>query len=440
MRDDDQEPECGEAAAEWGSESIRILCLAPFTPVDESIGSAVRLAEITSRLSRKNDVILVARAGRHARPSLGSARFLRVKSPVVFDTVVTWFSTVWRSISLSRQWTPDVIYETLENVGVGWIVSWITGVPLATEYNGLREDELAMRGLRGLEFLRRLFDKCAFRSADLVVVVTPGLLAALEAHFRTTAARAVVIGNGTNIEAFAPADELSARSRLGLDRESVYVMFLGTLFPWQGLDVLLNAFAYAVKANDGLRLLIVGDGPSGGALRRRARELGIDSAVVWAGAVPRGLVPVYLSASSMCVAPFPTARNQRIGLSPLKLYEYMAAGKAIVATRIAGVEELVRTCECGLLVLPDDPAELSSALLALASDPTLRRALGERGRAAAPAFSWDRIAQRAEIALSGVARASPRNPQGAPVDSEVAPGSPESSAASRDSFRKQARP
>src|SRR5262249_27398765 len=148
----------------------------------------------------------------------------------------------------------------------------------------------------------------------------------------------------------------------------------GTLKPWHGLRVLLEAFAMLYGRDPRTRLLIVGDGPERENLAAEALSQGLSAAVHFTGAVSPDAVPGLLNSMDVAVAPYPTLRN--FYFSPMKVYEYMAAGLPVVASRVGQLQQLIQTEVNGLLVPPGDATALVGALERLRSQPELRLRLG----------------------------------------------------------------
>src|SRR5690606_2863783 len=142
------------------------------------------------------------------------------------------------------------------------------------------------------------------------------------------------------------------RKELGLELETPYVCFVGNLAPWQGVEYLVKAAPSILSRFPECHFLIVGDGVMKDNLLKLCRELGVEDKFIFTGVVAYDRVPLYINASDICAAPFILARNAKIGLSPLKLYEYMACGKTVVASNISGVSDVLEASGGGILVPP----------------------------------------------------------------------------------------
>jgi glycosyltransferase involved in cell wall biosynthesis len=213
----------------------------------------------------------------------------------------------------------------------------------------------------------------AFGAASALVAVSAQVADYLRA-FPQCRGKVRVIANGVNTTRFS-----GARPVLPASEGTLTVGFVGSLKPWHGLDRLLSAFRDFHHRYPASRLLVVGDGPERQSTEAMAHSLGVARATLFTGAVPADTVPGMLASMDVGVAPYP--ENGDFYFSPLKVYEYMAAGLPVVATRIGQIRDLIRDGEDGLLCAPRDLEGLSANILALAESPALRLRLGNAARA-----------------------------------------------------------
>jgi glycosyltransferase involved in cell wall biosynthesis len=202
--------------------------------------------------------------------------------------------------------------------------------------------------------------------------------------------------NGVDLDLFGQEpDGRAVRAELGLGDNPV-IMFVGSFEPWHGIDLLVEAFALVRERLPEAQLVLVGDGPARSAVEKLSKAKGLSAALFITGFVPHTKVPDYLAAADAASLPYPHLPRE-LWFSPLKLYEYMAAGKAITASRAGQIAEVIRDGENGLLVEPGSVEDLARALLAILENPELQRSLGENARQqAVERHSWQQYIRRLE--------------------------------------------
>jgi glycosyltransferase involved in cell wall biosynthesis len=184
-----------------------------------------------------------------------------------------------------------------------------------------------------------------------------------------------VIPNGVNLDRF-PLDLAPTFPR----ESGVFTIgFVGTLKKWHGLSTLIEAFQLLQCDDPQARLLIVGDGPERSSIEEQLIAANLHSRVRLTGAVDPSDVPGLVASMDVAVAPYPFMRH--FYFSPLKVYEYMAAGRPIVASRIGQLNDLIDHEVTGLLCDPGSAVDLARALNRLRIDPALRQRVGMAARA-----------------------------------------------------------
>lgn len=188
--------------------------------------------------------------------------------------------------------------------------------------------------------------------------------------------RPVVVPNGADPERFCPGPGPAHA------QDEVRLLYSGSLAPWQGLMDLLPALRQARREAE-LRLTILGPARRAWtrAILTAARRFKVQDLLQLEAAGDTQAVAEHIQAADICLAPLARdSRNRVQGCSPIKLFEYMAAGRAVLASDLPCVREIVQPEVTGLLHKPSNPHRLREALLTLASQPRLRHELGLRAR------------------------------------------------------------
>ena len=291
--------------------------------------------------------------------------------------------------TLEREGPFDMVYERYSLWSfAGMEYAAEHKIPGLLEVNApLIEEQAAHRGLVDRALAEEISRK-VFGTAGALLAVSGAVAQYLEKYTGTRLC-VHVVPNGVNPDRFPEGTAPALPASPGL----FTVGFVGTLKPWHGLPSLVDAFARLHRWDQATRLLIVGDGPERASLEADLAERGIAGATHLAGAVSPGDIPGLLASMDVAVAPYP--EQEDFYFSPLKVYEYMAAGLPVVASRIGQLSELIEHEANGLLCPPGDSAALAQSLHRLRLDPDLRRRLGSVARSTVLRdHTWDGVARR----------------------------------------------
>ena len=229
-----------------------------------------------------------------------------------------------------------------------------------------------------------LGERPQLRRADLVVCISDEVAASVACCAHRTEG-VVVVPNGVDTTRFAPGPgDPALRARLGLDDRFV-LGWTGSFRSFHGLDVMVEAAALARREIPELSLLLVGDGLERPAVEQRAAELGVPAA--FTGTVAYDEMPEYLRLMDVAVALAPGGAG--FHYSPVKLREYQACGRPVVAAAAGEMGRALNDGDDAMLVPPGDAAALAAAIVALARDPDTAARLARSGRDAVVASgSW----------------------------------------------------
>lgn len=266
-------------------------------------------------------------------------------------------------------------------------------IPVVQECNGPYDDLYAAWPVaRYVKSLVPPIMRLQFRSAARNIAVTPALaeFVNLEADREDTA----VVPNGANVALFRPGLEPLP----GLPE--FYVIFFGALSVWQGLPTILEAVTDE-EWPEHMMLVIAGDG----ALRHRVENAAAaNPRVIYTGILPYSKIPRAVANAKASLIIKGSKLHAKSGLSPLKLYESMAAGAPVIASEVAGLATTVNASGAGLVVPPDDSRAVARAVSGLAADLEGAKSMGAAGRAYVVAHaSWEaRAAQTDSVIQSAL--------------------------------------
>jgi len=371
---------------------VAYVCADPGLPVFGRKGGSIHVQEVIRGMRRAGHQVelLATRLGGDAPADLADVAVTALP-PIARGPAATREEAGRRandglSRALDALGPVDLVYERYSlwsSAAMAWARR--VQVPAVLEVNAPLIDEQAEH--------RSLVDRheaeacaaAAFADATAVVAVSEPVAAWVRT--RTPApGRVHVVGNGVDPE------RILARPRVHRP-ERFTIGFVGTLKPWHGLDTLVDAFALLASGDPTYRLLVVGDGPGAGVLSEGIERRGLAPVVTLTGAVDPLAVPGYLHAMDVAVAPYPDL--DRFYFSPLKLYEYLAAGVPVVASGVGQVAEVIDDGRTGVLCPPGDAGALARAIAGLRTDPCRRAAMARAGREEVVAHhSWDGVVRR----------------------------------------------
>lgn len=338
-------------------------------------GQSVHVEALVAALRAEGHEVMVVGPGLYERAQFGGggglAALVRRALPRSVGELAELAYNLPAYLRLRRAcagFRPDIIYERYNLFYLaGTLLARRRRLPFYVEVNAPLADERRDTGLLSFERIARLLERFTWRSADRIFAVTGPLRDIIVAQ-GAPAGRVEVVHNGTEPDNFPPAD---ARAE---NADRVVLGFIGFVRAWHGLDTVLRAMAEDAAARR-LDFVVAGEGPARPELERLARELGLDGRVRFTGLVGREEVPRLLASFDIALQPSVVRYA-----SPLKIFEYMAAGLAIVAPDQPNIREILAHGETALLFDPGQPAAMWQAVVTLAADPALRRRLGRAAR------------------------------------------------------------
>jgi glycosyltransferase involved in cell wall biosynthesis len=302
--------------------------------------------------------------------------------------------------ALTRRY--DAIHSHEEGGLIGVVLAAALRVPHVYDMHSSLPQQLANFAFGGAPIVGRLFrriERLIVRRSRVVIAICPSL----EETVREIdpAAQVIVIENapGSDEGQGTPAQATAVRKAFGLAGSTPLVLYAGTFEVYQGLDLLLASMALVRARRPDARLLLAGGKPDQVLrLREQAQEVGVADITLFAGERPASEIPGYLLAADVLVSPRSRGTN-----TPLKIYQYLRTGKAIVATRLLTHTQVLG--EETAFLTGVSAAEYADGILTALENPVLAAAVGRRARELAETkYSYEAYLERTRRACSALAR------------------------------------
>lgn len=290
----------------------------------------------------------------------------------------------------------DFIYERYSLWSIAGVqLSALLKIPFILEVNSpLIEEEKKFRTLN-LESLAKIVEKFNFSKADKIMVVSEALKEYVIKK-GISKRKVEVLPNAVNSELFNPqvATTDSLPEKFKIQKTKKFILgFVGSLKPWHGIRLLTEAFLKLYKEDRNYHLLVVGEGPEKKFLEEVQKRSHLNGALTLLGAVPHHRVPGLIQHMDVAIAPYPKLEN--FYFSPLKLFEYMAMGKPVVASNSGQIKNIIKHGQDGLLFTPGNQKSLIQQIEILRNNPHLRQTLGEKAaQKVLKNYVWEKNAQR----------------------------------------------
>lgn len=282
-----------------------------------------------------------------------------------------------------REFRPDLLHVHSPVLCAQPALEAARGLPVVYELRDLWENASVDRGKFAegspMYCLAQRLEERAVRKADAVVTICQALRDEIAGRCPSQS-RLHVVANGVDVDRFQPMPPDPAALQRWNPNGAPLLAYIGAFQAYEGLDILLQGFQLLLQSLPTARLLMVGGGPEDENLRQLARELRFpDGAVTFTGRLPHAEVGPLYSIADVLLYPRRLTRTTAL-TTPLKPLEAMALKKAVLASDVPALRELVHEGENGLVFRAGNPASLAEQSLRLLSDPVLRARLGEGGR------------------------------------------------------------
>lgn len=377
---------------------VFIICKINLNGKNAETTHLIEIAENLQRLGQEIIVFAPDIGKYYCRTSLDIKYVPAVKISKLIQTLTFQFFLFFYLVYYILKVGPEILYLRLGPFTlVPALIAKLFRRRYVVEVNGYFPDDLVIYSNASSMalFLSRQIEKINYSFAKRIIVVVEGLKKKLKKEYKIEEAKFSVINSGANIGIFRPLDRRIMRRRLNLEENIHYVGFVGNFAPWQGVDYLIEAIPKVIRKIPDIQFLLIGGGILKKQLKEKVIKLGIEKFTRFMGYVSYHQVPAYINSFDLCVAPFTAKRNIEIGCSPLKLYEYLACGRPVIASDIKGVGDLLEKNNCGLAIKPENPDALAKGIIQLIKNKDLREKMGRNGRRIVESeYNWQNAARK----------------------------------------------
>jgi glycosyltransferase involved in cell wall biosynthesis len=341
-----------------------------------------------------NEVVLFVPKSKHA---ISSKQYNILYLPILRrgsllrDTFYQFVLFFYYLLYQTKHTKPDIIYSRISLHTISpLILSKLLKIPYVVEINGLGINELKLSNASKLIIqLHKLNGKFNYKHAKKIVAVTQGISEGIKELYNIPDEKIVVIENGVNTDLFRPISKGDVK--YGLD-EDYYIGFSGSFARWHGLEDLVKSAPLILKEVENTKFILVGNGERKEQIVQMVNDLNLTDNFIFVNRVPYEEVPKYLNIFDVCVI----LKKKNIPGCPLKLHEYMACGKPVIATNTQDFKAL-EEYNAGILVDPEKPEEVADAIITLLKNKELREELGKNGRKyVVENRSWEAVARELE--------------------------------------------
>jgi glycosyltransferase involved in cell wall biosynthesis len=304
-------------------------------------------------------------------------RIKRSTPRLIFELMQLGYNLVVhrRLADVIREFKPDLIYERYALFNFAGVrLARKLGIPLILEVNTPYAQAWAKYYGLYLKRLARWLEKRTLLAASHIITVTQ-VQREMLAREGIPPEDVSVCHNAIDPDWFNPAkhNDPSLRTRLALS--GIVVGFVGTMNRWQGIPEFPKVLDSVLARCPGVNFLFVGEGEFRRSFEDHCRTAGYSERVVFSGRKPHSEIPALMALMDITVL-----LNSNAYGSPMKIFEYMGMGKAVIAPSVGPVVEVLRDGVTGLLIEPGNTTQMSDQIVRLVNDPELRQRLGSTGR------------------------------------------------------------
>lgn len=356
---------------------MRILFVAPNIPVPGFHGGSTHVTEVVRELRRSHDVLLLARKGSTGFQTIPIGGRL---APGIFRYLLP-LTLYPQALRAAKKFSPDIVYDRFSSFGLGVMVAKTLKIPVVSMILDASATLITLKG------------------SDRLITTAPHLLA------KQYQGKTIQVHWGANTDLFHPTiSGEPMRKKLGINRDTLLIGYTGGFYHWHGLETLVSAAEILLHGGklQHFYFMLIGEGEMRHKIEHMVSAKGLEQYFHFSGRVAYETVPAYIAASDLCFAVYEPEKHHAMrtnGLifDPLKVFEYLAMGKATIALDSENMRRLFKHQEDIMLMPPTRPDLLAKTFLELAEKSALRQQLGNAGRRLVESsYSWQAHVQQLE--------------------------------------------
>jgi len=362
-------------------------------------GDSIHVLEIALNLQKQgNDLLVICQGGKQISHLLNTKQIPGFRIRYLTSLFLDLISIPCLFFYIKR-FKPDIVYY--REVATAGLVSWFLKVPCVAEANGIYPDLAKMERPRFFKIagtFLRLRERFQYFLATRVICVTKGIKRELVRNYGVKEEICRVIHNGVNIGLFKPLNKVACRKKLGIKQDYFYMGFVGSFKAWRGLENLIEALKKVKERGyDQIKCFLIGDGYLMSHLKEMVNRYDLSKNIIFKGSVNYEEAPIFINSFDICYLCW---TGLKYGSSALKLFEYLACARPVIASRVEGDREIVKNGNCGYLFDPDDIEGLVLRIIESFNERDKLHELGRNGRRfIKDQFSWQKVANRLQNVL-----------------------------------------
>ncbi len=321
------------------------------------VGGPIKVLELAENLRAMGHsaTLFVPKLGYPEKQTDTQLEQIHVADISVVRPLLYSFMNMLRLIKCCIRSRPDIIYIRYMYDFIPSLFARLVRIPCIIEINDVFPASFSIKD-RFLSLLNRI----NFGSSNRIIVLTEGTRDKLISRLGVRAEKIHVSSSGTNTDIFYPRDKESCRKSINLDMTAKVIGFAGSFVSNYGLDTLILASPEIIKVESSARFLIVGDGEAEDKWKGMVERLKMGDYFIFPGQVSRTRAAELIGAMDICVAPYNSSRDET---SPVKLYDYFACARPVVASAIEALKSVRDELPGLVLVEPDNPDALTEGLI-----------------------------------------------------------------------------